>query len=42
VIQLPAENLKLILADKGYDNADVRAALLMKGMLPVFFPKSNR
>jgi transposase len=31
-----------MLADKGYDSDDVRAALLMKGILPVIPPKSNR
>ena len=31
-----------MLADKGYDGDDVRAALLMKGILPVISPKANR
>ena len=31
-----------MLADKGYDSDDVRAALLLKGVLPVIPPKSNR
>ena len=31
-----------MLADKGYDSDDVRAALLMKGIVPVIPPKSNR
>ena len=31
-----------MLADKGYDGDDVRASLLMKGILPVIPPKSNR
>jgi transposase len=32
----------MMLADKGYDSDDVRAALLLKGVLPVIPPKSNR
>ncbi len=31
-----------MLADKGYDGDDVRAALLMKGILPVIPPRANR
>ncbi len=42
LIQLPLKNPRLMLADKGYDSDDVRAALLMKGILPVIPPKSNR
>ena len=42
LIQLPIKNPRLMLADKGYDSDDVRAALLMKGIVPVIPPKSNR
>ena len=31
-----------MLADRGYDSDEVRAALLMKGILPVIPPKANR
>lgn len=31
-----------MLADKGYDSDDVRANLLLKGILPVIPPKANR
>lgn len=31
-----------MLADKGYDSDDVRACLLLKGILPVIPPKANR
>jgi transposase len=31
-----------MLADKGYDSDDVRSALLLKGILPVIPPRSNR
>jgi transposase len=31
-----------MLADKGYDSDDVRASLLLKGILPVIPPKTNR
>lgn len=31
-----------MLADKGYDGNDVRAALLMSGVLPGITPRSNR
>ena len=33
---------QLMLADKGYDSDDVRASLLLKGILPVIPPKANR
>eukprot|EP00873_Tetraselmis_striata_P030708 jgi/Tetstr1/450972/TSEL_038008.t1 len=33
---------RLMLADKGYDSDDVRASLLLKGILPVIPPKANR
>ncbi len=32
----------MMLADKGYDGDDVRAALLMRGILPVIPPRTNR
>ena len=31
-----------MLADKGYDGDDVRASLLLKGILPIIPPKANR
>lgn len=31
-----------MLADKGYDSDDVRANLLLKGIVPVIPPKANR
>lgn len=31
-----------MLADKGYDSDEVRASLLIKGILPVIPPKANR
>jgi transposase len=31
-----------MLADKGYDGDEVRASLLMKGIMPVIPPKANR
>ena len=31
-----------MLADKGYDSDDVRASLLLGGILPVIPPKANR
>jgi transposase len=39
---IPVANPHLMLADKGYDGDSARAALLMKGILPVIPPKSNR
>ena len=42
LIHMPVKNPRLMLADKGYDSDDIRAALLMKGILPVIPPKSNR
>jgi len=42
LIELPVKTPKLMLADKGYDSDEIRAALLMKGILPVIPPESNR
>lgn len=42
LIELPVAKPKLMLADKGYDSDDVRASLLLKGILPVIPPKTNR
>ena len=42
LIALPVAKPKLMLADKGYDSDDVRASLLLKGILPVIPPKANR
>lgn len=39
---MPVARPRLMLADKGYDGDEVRAALLMKGILPVIPPKANR
>ena len=33
---------RLFLADKGYDGDDLRQALLLRGILPVIPPRSNR
>ena len=42
LIALPVAKSRLMLADKGYDSDDVRASLLLKGILPVIPPKANR
>ena len=42
LIALPVAKPKLMLADKGYDSDDVRANLLLRGILPVIPPKANR
>ncbi len=42
LIELPVSKPRMMLADKGYDGDEVRTALLMKGILPVIPPKSNR
>ena len=39
---MPVAKPQAMLADKGYDGDDVRASLLMKGILPVIPPKANR
>jgi len=39
---MPVARPRLMLADKGYDGDDVRTALLMKRILPVISPKTNR
>jgi transposase len=39
---LPVKKPKMMLADKGYDGDEVRTSLLMKGVLPVIPPKTNR
>ena len=39
---MPVAKPRLMLADKGYDSDDVRAGLLLKGILPVIPPKANR
>ena len=41
LLDMPVDNPKAILADKGYDSDDVRASLLMKG-IPVIPPRTNR
>lgn len=39
---MPVAKPKAMLADKGYDSDEVRASLLLKGILPVIPPKANR
>tara|TARA_E500000318_G_C3487281_1_gene182866 strand:+ start:525 stop:833 length:309 start_codon:yes stop_codon:yes gene_type:complete len=39
---LPVSKPKALLADKGYDGDAVRQNLLMRGILPIIPPKSNR
>jgi transposase len=39
---IPATKPKALLADKGYDGDAVRENLLMRGILPIIPPKSNR
>jgi transposase len=39
---MPVAKPQAMLADKGYDGDDVRASLLMKGILPIIPPKANR
>jgi transposase len=42
LLAIPVANPRLMLADKGYDGDSVRLTLLMKGIVPVIPPKSNR
>ncbi len=42
LIALPVNNPKQMLGDKGYDSDEVRASLLLKGILPMIPPRSNR
>ena len=42
LLALAVKKPKMMLADKGYDGDEVRIALLMKGVLPVIPPKTNR
>ena len=39
---MPVEKPKKMLADKGFDSDDIRAQLLLRGILPVIPPKANR
>jgi transposase len=39
---MPVKSPKAMLADKGYDSDTVREYLLLRGVLPVIPPKSNR
>ena len=39
---MPVVTPKALLADKGYDGDAVRSSLLMRGILPIIPPKSNR
>jgi transposase len=42
LLDMPVAKPQAMLADKGYDGDNVRASLLIKGILPVIPPKSNR
>nr|WP_244396047.1 IS5 family transposase [Beijerinckia indica] len=42
LLGMPVAKPKAMLADKGYDSDEVRASLLLKGILPVIPPKANR
>jgi transposase len=39
---MPAPKPKALLADKGYDGDELRQKLLVRGILPIIPPKSNR
>lgn len=39
---LPVGKPRMLLADKGYDGDAVRQSLLLRGILPVIPPRSNR
>ena len=39
---IPVAALKALLADKGYDGAPFRESLLIRGILPIIPPRSNR
>ena len=39
---LPVARPRFVLADKGYDGDEVRQDLLLRGILPVIPPRSNR
>ena len=39
---LPVAKPRFVLADKGYDGDEVRQTLLLRGILPVIPPRSNR
>ena len=39
---LPVTKPRFVLADKGYDGDEVRQELLLRGILPVIPPRSNR
>jgi len=42
LMDLPLPNPKALLADKGYDGDRFRENLLMRGILPIIPPRSNR
>ena len=42
LMDLPVAKPKALLADKGYDGDTVRSSLLIRGILPIIPPKSNR
>jgi transposase len=39
---MPVPKPKALLADKGYDGDELRQKLLVRGILPIIPPKSNR
>jgi transposase len=39
---MPVAKPRMMLADKGFDGDEVRCALLMRAILPVIPPRSNR
>ncbi len=41
-MQIPVTTPKALLPDKGYDGDRFRESLLMRGMLPIIPPRSNR
>ncbi len=41
-MQIPVATPKALLADKGYDGDRFRETLLIRGILPIIPPKSNR
>ncbi|WP_408863189.1 transposase [Asaia spathodeae] len=42
LMAIPAVTPKALLADKGYDGDGLRQSLLMRGILPIIPPRSNR
>jgi len=42
LMAIPVATLKALLADKGYDDDRFRESLLVRGILPIILPRSNR